>query len=108
MAKLFENPRSIAIEGPIRAGKSTLATLLAQEIGAARIVEPQQNPFLPQFYRGERSAAFPAQMWFLMPLSPQLSRIKVSTEPDRLSAWALCRNFRRAQDSQWAAGRIVD
>lgn len=72
MAKLFENPRSIAIEGPIRAGKSTLATLLAEEIGATRIVEPQQNPFLPRFYRGEKSAAFPAQMWFLMSRYEQL------------------------------------
>ena len=72
MAKLFENPRFIAIEGPIRAGKSTLATLLAQEIGATRIVEPQQNPFLSQFYRGENSAAFPAQMWFLMSRYEQL------------------------------------
>jgi deoxyguanosine kinase len=72
MAKLFENPRFIAIEGPIRAGKSTLATLLAQEIGATRIIEPQQNPFLPQFYRGESSAAFPAQMWFLMSRYEQL------------------------------------
>ncbi|MES2221877.1 MAG: deoxynucleoside kinase [Acidobacteriota bacterium] len=72
MAKLFENPRFIAIEGPIRAGKSTLATLLAQEIGATRIIEPQQNPFLSTFYRGERSAAFPAQMWFLMSRYEQL------------------------------------
>ena len=72
MAKLFENPRSIAIEGPIRAGKSTLATLLAQEIGATRIVEPQHNPFLPRFYRGEKSTAFPAQMWFLMSRYEQL------------------------------------
>ncbi len=72
MAKLFENPRFIAIEGPIRAGKSTLATLLAQEIGATRIIEPQQNPFLSPFYRGERSAAFPAQMWFLMSRYEQL------------------------------------
>ena len=72
MAKLFENPRFIAIEGPIRAGKSTLATLLAQEIGATRIIEPQQNPFLSQFYRGESSAAFPAQMWFLMSRYEQL------------------------------------
>jgi deoxyadenosine/deoxycytidine kinase len=72
MAKLFENPRFIAIEGPIRAGKSTLAALLAQEIGATRIVEPQQNPFLSPFYRGERSAAFPAQMWFLMSRYEQL------------------------------------
>ena len=72
MAKLFENPRSIAIEGPIRAGKSTLATLLAQEIGATRIVEPQHNPFLPRFYRGQKSTAFPAQMWFLMSRYEQL------------------------------------
>ncbi len=72
MAKLFENPRSIAIEGPIRAGKSTLATLLAQEIGATCVVEPRQNPFLPRFYRGEKSAAFPAQMWFLMSRYEQL------------------------------------
>ena len=72
MAQLFENPRFLAIEGPIRAGKSTLATLLAQEIGATRIVEPQHNPFLSQFYRGERSAAFPAQMWFLMSRYEQL------------------------------------
>jgi deoxyadenosine/deoxycytidine kinase len=72
MAKLFENPRFIAIEGPIRAGKSTLAALLAQEIGASRIVEPEHNPFLSQFYRGEKSAAFPAQMWFLMSRYEQL------------------------------------
>lgn len=72
MAKLFESPRFIAIEGPIRAGKSTLAALLAQEIGATRIIEPQQNPFLSPFYRGERSAAFPAQMWFLMSRYEQL------------------------------------
>jgi deoxyguanosine kinase len=72
MAKLFENPRFIAIEGPIRAGKSTLASLLAQEIGATRIIEPQQNPFLSPFYRGERSAAFSAQMWFLMSRYEQL------------------------------------
>jgi deoxyguanosine kinase len=72
MAKLFENPRSIAIEGPIRAGKSTLATLLAEQIGGRRIAEPQENPFLSRFYRGEKSTAFSAQMWFLMSRYEQL------------------------------------
>ncbi len=66
MAHLFEAPHSIAIEGPIRAGKSTLAALLAEKIGGRCIAEPQQNPFLGRFYRGEKSAAFSAQMWFLM------------------------------------------
>ncbi|MGC1782539.1 MAG: deoxynucleoside kinase [Acidobacteriaceae bacterium] len=72
MANLFENPRSIAIEGPIRAGKSTLAELLAQKIGGRRIAEPQANPFLGRFYRGDKTATFPAQMWFLMSRYEQL------------------------------------
>lgn len=72
MAQLFELPRNIAIEGPIRAGKSTLATLLAEKIGGRRIAGPQENPFLSRFYRGEKSAAFSAQMWFLMGRYEQL------------------------------------
>ncbi len=72
MAKLFENPRSIAIEGPIRAGKSTLAALLAEKIGARRVAELNENPFLSRFYRGEKSAAFSSQMWFLMTRYEQL------------------------------------
>ncbi len=72
MAKLFENPRSIAIEGPIRAGKSTLAALLAEKIGARRIAESNENPFLSRFYRGEKSAALATQMWFLMTRYEQL------------------------------------
>ncbi len=72
MAKLFENPRSIAIEGPIRAGKSTLAALLAEKICGRCITEPQDNPFLGRFYRGEKGASFSAQMWFLMSRYEQL------------------------------------
>jgi len=72
MANLFENPRSIAIEGPIRAGKSSLAALLAENIGARRIAEPTENPFLSGFYSGQKSAAFPAQMWFLTARYQQL------------------------------------
>lgn len=65
MATLFENPRSIAIEGPIRAGKSTLAAMLAGSIGFHYLAEAQNNPFLTRFYQGESGAAFPVQMWFL-------------------------------------------
>jgi deoxyguanosine kinase len=72
VAKLFENPRHIAIEGPIRAGKTTLARLLAEKIGARHIAEPDENPFLSRFYRGEKSAAFSSQMWFLMARYEQL------------------------------------
>ncbi len=58
-------PRTIAVEGPLRVGKSTLAQLLAQRMGAAHVAEPDNNPFLPRFYAGEPGMAFSAQMWFL-------------------------------------------
>ena len=76
MAKLFEQPRWIAVEGPIRAGKSSLARILAERMHARRITEPENNPFLDRFYRGERDAAFAAQMWFLAERHQQMLRGK--------------------------------
>jgi len=72
MAKLFEPPRYIAIEGPIRAGKSTLARIVADKLHARRIEEPEDNPFLPNFYAGNVSAALPSQMDFLIKRFEQL------------------------------------
>ena len=65
MANLFELPRYIAVEGPIRVGKSTLARILAERLNAQRVMEPESNPFLQPFYEGERGAAFQAQFTFL-------------------------------------------
>ena len=65
MANLFELPRYIAVEGPIRVGKSTLAQVLAERLNAQRVMEPEDNPFLKAFYDGERGAAFQAQFAFL-------------------------------------------
>ena len=39
MANLFELPRYIAVEGPIRVGKSTLAGILAERLNAQRVTE---------------------------------------------------------------------
>ena len=66
MAKLFESPRYIAVEGPIRVGKSTLTQILAERMNAQRISEPEDNPFLKAFYEGEPGAAFQAQLAFLI------------------------------------------
>jgi deoxyadenosine/deoxycytidine kinase len=66
MANLFDPPRYIAVEGPIRVGKSTLAEILADTLRARRIVEPEHNPFLEGFYEGKKTSAFETQMWFLM------------------------------------------
>ena len=65
MAELFEPPRFIAVEGPIRVGKSTLAGILAETLHARHIVEPENNPFLDRFYQELSGMAFPTQMWFL-------------------------------------------
>ncbi len=49
----FQPPRYIAIEGPIRVGKSTLAQFLADRLHARRITGLDDNPFLADFYPGK-------------------------------------------------------
>jgi deoxyadenosine/deoxycytidine kinase len=66
MADFFEPPRFIAIEGPIRVGKSTLSAILAETLHAQRIVEPENNPFLDRFYQEINGMALATQMWFLV------------------------------------------
>ncbi|MBA3912786.1 MAG: deoxynucleoside kinase, partial [Acidobacteriales bacterium] len=44
MANLFELPRYIAVEGPIRVGKTTLAQVLAERLNAQRVSDPEDNP----------------------------------------------------------------
>jgi deoxyadenosine/deoxycytidine kinase len=76
MAKLFDLPRYIAVEGPIRVGKSTLAGIIAQQLNAQLIVEPERNQFLQAFYEGEPGAAFEAQMSFLIQRYEQLRALE--------------------------------
>jgi deoxyadenosine/deoxycytidine kinase len=66
MADFLETPRYIAIEGPIRVGKSTLSRILAETLHAHRIVEPENNPFLDRFYQEMSGMALATQMWFLV------------------------------------------
>src|SRR6185369_2097293 len=78
MANLFELPRYIAVEGPIRVGKSTLAGIIAGQMQAQRIVEPEDNHFLKLFYDGEPGAAFQAQFGFLIARYEQLRSLDVA------------------------------
>ncbi|HEY2914717.1 MAG TPA: deoxynucleoside kinase, partial [Candidatus Angelobacter sp.] len=77
MAKLFEPPQYIAVEGPIRVGKSTLANIIADRLNAQRVIEPEDNPFLRAFYEGERGAGFQAQFAFLVRRFEQLRALEV-------------------------------
>lgn len=59
--------RLIAVEGPIAAGKTTLARLLADRLGAELVLEPvEENPFLSRFYEDPRALAFRTQLFFLV------------------------------------------
>src|SRR5215471_18437184 len=79
MANLFELPRYIAVEGPIRVGKSTLARILAERMSAQQVSEPEDNPFLAAFYEGEPGAAFQAQLTFLVQRYDQLRALDHSS-----------------------------
>jgi deoxyguanosine kinase len=62
-----ERPRFIAVEGPIGAGKSTLAKILAQSFGARLVEErPEDNPFLGPFYQDPERNALSVQLWYLL------------------------------------------
>jgi deoxyguanosine kinase len=83
MAKLFEPPRYLAVEGPIRVGKSTLANIVADRLNAQRVMEPENNPFLRSFYEGQRGAGFQAQFAFLIRRFEQLQRLEVGPKSQR-------------------------
>ena len=71
--------RYIAIEGPIGVGKTALARRLAEAMSAELVLEEvDENPFLERFYRDGRSAALPAQMFFLFARARQIEAMRQS------------------------------
>jgi deoxyadenosine/deoxycytidine kinase len=76
----------IAIEGNIGAGKSTLATKLAEKHQAMLIKEGfEDNSFLPKFYKDPDKYAFPLELSFLAERYQQLK--------DKLQSKDLFYNF---------------
>jgi deoxyadenosine/deoxycytidine kinase len=58
--------RYVVVEGPIGAGKTSLAQGLAHYLGAEALLEaPGTNPFLARFYEDMRRFALPTQLNFL-------------------------------------------
>lgn len=60
-------PHYIAIEGPIGAGKTSLAKKLAEDFKGRVVLESiEENPFLPEFYKDRRKNALKTQILFLI------------------------------------------
>ncbi len=72
-------PRFIVVEGPIGVGKTALARRLAESLAADLILEEAlENPFLERFYTEGKSAALPAQMFFLFSRARQMEEFRQS------------------------------
>ncbi len=62
----MNQPPFIAVEGPIGAGKTTLSTMLSQELGLPILKEiVEENPFLGKFYENIDEWSFQLEMFFL-------------------------------------------
>lgn len=71
--------RYIVVEGPIGVGKTSLATRLAESFSGELVLEQvEQNPFLEQFYKSRKTAALPAQLFFLFQRARQLEELRQS------------------------------
>jgi deoxyguanosine kinase len=69
----LERCRYIVVEGPIGAGKTTLAREIAQKLHAETLFErPDENPFLARFYDDMARFALPTQLTFLFQRADQL------------------------------------
>lgn len=67
----------IAVEGPIGAGKTTLATMLAKEFQFPLVKEiVEENPFLDKFYEDMEQWSFQLEMFFLCNRFKQLESIE--------------------------------
>ncbi|HUG78054.1 MAG TPA: deoxynucleoside kinase [Burkholderiales bacterium] len=63
---LVDRFRHLVVEGPIGAGKTSLARRLAARLSADLVLEqPDDNPFLARFYQDMPRFALPVQLFFL-------------------------------------------
>jgi deoxyguanosine kinase len=72
--------RYLVVEGPIGAGKTSLARRLAARLTADLVLEqPEENPFLARFYQDMARFALPTQLFFLFQRSRLLEPL---AQPD--------------------------
>mgnify|MGYP003323857788 CR=1 FL=1 len=63
----MRNLNYVAIEGAIGVGKTSLAKLLSDRLGAKLVLEKfEENPFLSEFYDDPERFAFQTQLFFLL------------------------------------------
>ncbi len=97
--------RYIAIDGPIGTGKTTLARMLAQDLGARLVLEPmERNPFLGEFYKDRKKNGFKTQLFFLLNRYQQQLELK---QQDLFHTLTVC-DYTFAKDRIFAEINLSD
>lgn len=97
--------RHIVVEGPISAGKSSLARKLAAHLGAELLLEqPEENPFLARFYDDMPGYAFQTQLFFLFQRGKQM---QAAVQPGMFSNGVVS-DFMFAKDALFARLTLSD
>ncbi|MED5618626.1 deoxynucleoside kinase [Ideonella sp. BN130291] len=97
--------RHIAIEGPIGAGKSSLARKLAATLGAEPLLEkPEENPFLARFYEDGSRYALQTQLFFLF---QRVEQYRALAQPGMFSP-RIVSDFMFAKDALFARLTLSD
>ena len=105
MTDLLTRFPHIAVEGPIGAGKSTLARRLASHLGAELLLErADENPFLGRFYDDPQGYAFQAQLFFLFQRVRQMQQL---SQPGMFSR-GIVSDFMFAKDALFARMNLAD
>jgi deoxyadenosine/deoxycytidine kinase len=101
-----DRPRYIAVEGPIGAGKSSLADILSVELSARIIREnPEENPFLGSFYKDRKRHAMSAQLFFLLQRYAQQGEL---AQGDLFSRGGVVSDYLFAKDRLFASLNLSD
>jgi len=102
---MLDKARYIVIEGPIGAGKTSLARRLAERLDAETVFEqPEQNAFLGRFYQDPQRWALPTQLSFLFQRVDQLAALAKRTDaPPRVVS-----DFVLDKDPLFAALNLAD
>ena len=93
------------MEGPIGAGKTSLARRLADRLGAEILLEqPGENPFLARFYQDMARFALPTQLFFLFQRARMLEPL---AQPD-MFARPVVADFLLDKDPLFARLNLTD
>ena len=97
--------RHVVVEGPIGAGKSSLARKLAHHLGAELLLEqPEENPFLGRFYGDMPGYAFQTQLFFLF---QRLKQMRAAQQPGMFDG-AVVGDFLFSKDALFARLNLSD